>query len=653
MAKDLPLEIIEQIVYFLSNEDKVQSLMVCKRWYAHLYRVLVRSVNIINKRQLKQFLNAVSIHNELTGPYVRELYIKNHVGITLEVFRLLSRLCPNIEIFKFRDWRHYQWPALSNFNNIKQLPSMYDRHKGQYALLETSKTLTHLELTQRVVRDLVVQGFLLPFLSLGTNLTHLSLDGYHVPNSRLGLLEFSFTQLDLLHKVCQHLTSVRFNTITLTANDSELATMTSLMQLEKINTVPQMKTLQLRFVEIDSPVWIPYLAAKYPKLTELELRFALCAFVSYDEVTQRLDASECKEAFMDMANRLFYLKSLSLTCLKASHFPGEDFFCTLAVNEVKLESLCVRYHTDVLSRQGLTMRVMETMVGLQMDTLKKLDIDMWVRASDSIYNYLEPISVCSRLVDLSLASDDFKKFNFNPIPIDIILDECSHLDKLELVRMALVLDDKHTSNRKHPLKRLHIAVSRVSNELFRYFSTRCPNIAHLELSTSFWMPREMEMTIDMPNNNFDHFRISDLNKLNVPRLEGNLGNGTSVNIFAVTQLDKIKKKADRYQQRQCATIPNEENSTDYYHLYEIDDGRLRYPPSSLQKLHKEEVKSLKYIVQHYHEVYHPDHMGSHGYLIDRYVPKKLWRDDVQYGYVRLRCKSIRTLKYNFNVIKWS
>lgn len=650
---EIPFELVEEIVSTLPNNDKIQCLLVSKRWYTSLYRVLVHTVVIERRRQLKQFLQIISQYDDIVGPYVRQFYLKNRVGMTKEEFQMLGRYCPHIEVLKFREWRHYKEPALSQFKNIKQIPKVYNLIKGQTALQETGKTLTHLDLGARIVRDLVLQNWLIPFLCFGTNLTHLGLDGFYNPTTRVGQLEFNFVTWNLLHLLCKHLTSIEIHTMTLTATDPQAENMKKMVEENSVLVQPRLKHLILRNLSLDDPIWLTWLSRIYPNLTVLDMRFDLNAFVNFDETVQKLDRNVCQQIFTDMAHHLNNLHSLSLESIKSSHFPGKLFFDIFTEKKVRLEKLAIRYNTDIfLSRKGFDMGTLESIVDGQLSSIKALDIDMWARSHEYFYEFLEPLSVCSRLVDLTLSSDDFGKFNFNPIPLDMILDQCVHLTGLRLARTALTINDKYTVHSIHPLKKLVITVARVSKQLFRYLGVRCPQITHLEICTSSWMPREMEMRIDMPSHKFEFLRISDLNKLNVPRLEGNLGSGTSVNIFAVTQFDRVYPQMERYRKKQCDYIPSFKDLTCWYHLYEIDDGRLRYPPSALRKLHRAEVSSLQYLVNFYNENHQRDQMGSNGYMVDRYVSKKNWRDDIQYGFIHIKCKSIVHLQYNYNDIKW-
>lgn len=650
---EIPFELVEKIVFSLPNDDKAQCLLVCKRWYASLYRVLVHTVVISHRRQLKQFLHIVSQYDDIAGPYVRQFHIKNRVGLTQEEFQLLGKYCPHIEVFKFQEWRHYKRPALSPFKRIKQIPKVYDLNKGGKALQETGKTLTHLDLGARIVRDLVLQNWLIPFFCYSTNLTHLTLDGFYNPTTRVGQLEFNFVTWKMLHLICSHLTSIEIHTVCLTATESQINALRPTLDKDSLPVSPQMKHLSLRNLSIGDPIWLIWLCKIYPNLTLLDLRFDLNAFVNFDDTIQKLDRDATRGAFETMAHHLDHLHTLNLQSVKSSHFPGEQFFQTLQERGVRLEKLTLLYNTDIfLSRKGFNSDVLDAVVDGQCSSIKALDLDMWINSHVDFYALLGPLSVCNRLVDLRLSSDDFGKFNFNPIPIDMILDHCEHLTRLSLARCALTINDKHSVHYYHPLKKLIIGVGRVSKQLFRYLGARCPDITHMEILTCSWMPREMEMRIDMPSHHFEFLRISDMNKINVPRLEGNLGSGTSPNLFAVTQFKRVQKRIERYTRKQPDYEPCFSELASWYHLYEVTDGRLRYPPSALRRLRLEEVKSLQYLADFHKANYHRDQMGVNGFMVDRYLPKKNWRDDVQFGFIHVSCDSIRRMQYNYNEIKW-
>jgi hypothetical protein len=134
-------------------------------------------------------------------------------------------------------------------------------------------------------------------------------------------------------------------------------------------------------------------------------------------------------------------------------------------------------------------------------------------------------------------------------------------------------------------------------------------------------------------------------------LEGDLGRrGTSVNLFSVRQNASIEKTQLRYGQAKADAIPTAEDLTRWYHLYEIDDGRLRYPPCNIRRLFENEVHSLHHYVEARAQHYSPDLMLTSGYAMDRYVPRSAWRDDIDCGFISIECKSVETLKYNFNYI---
>jgi hypothetical protein len=662
MARQLPIEIIEQIVYFLpNNTDVIQCLLTCKAWHTILYHIFVRSVTIEHRRQLKQFLYLVSSkeddqQEDTIGKYVRELHLKNRVGLTKEHFKLLGQYCPYIEVFKFRDWRHYKLSAFQPFKHLKQIPRIYDRLKGQAALSESRMTLTHLELGMRICRDLVVQGWLLPFLSLGSNLTHLRLDGYFNPTTRMGHLEFNFFQWDALHHLCKHLTHIQMHSVILTATKADANNMAAAIEVNTVDPMPHMKGLNLRSLSVEDPIWLPYLAKKYPNLITVIIRFDMCAFLHYQEPYQVLEPKECCASFLAMTDHLSpYVRSLTLQSLYTSHFPGEEFFDRLTAKGIKFDSLQVNFETNRRSLTGLDMPILDSMLAGQTNTLKRLDVDLWVGAHAYFKEFLKPISACSRLVELHLCNDDLVRFHFSPVPLDTLLDECAHLRKLSLGRTALIIEDKHRMNQYHPLRHFTISVARIDEALFKYLSARCPDITYLDVDTCFWMPRELEMKIHMPHNRFEYVHIGDFNKIHTPRMEGDLGNGMPVNIFGIIQLDKLEKQRKRYQTcKYSLDNVTEQDITSWYHLYEIDDGRVRYPPSALRKLRPEEVVSLKGLISHYQTHYHLEPtMALDMNMIERFVPKKDWRDDVHYGYVAITCKSIHTLKYNFNRIDWT
>ncbi|KAI8643812.1 hypothetical protein BD408DRAFT_431091 [Parasitella parasitica] len=73
---------------------------------------------------------------------------------------------------------------------------------------------------------------------------------------------------------------------------------------------------------------------------------------------------------------------------------------------------------------------LKSIVNGQRCSLKALGVNMWIGSHHNFEEFLRPLSLCSQLIELKLCSDDDVNFNYNPVSIDMILDQCSRLTKL-------------------------------------------------------------------------------------------------------------------------------------------------------------------------------------------------------------------------------
>lgn len=662
----LPIEVVEKIIINLSNNDKIQCLLTCKTWYTHLYRVILHKVTIYSRRELILFLSVLQKHSaEDIGNYVKELYLKPGVGMTCEEFSLVGKYCWLLEVFKFSHWRYYKQNSFSQFQHLQQIPKLQDFRKGNFAMAETGNSLTHLELETSFVQELLNENRLCTFLHMGCNLTHLTLEGifrvnYTRARFNTKLLEFNGSTWHAIHIACPHLVSMVMDNAILTATKKEAEIMAS----NEIEQIPQITDFKLTSLRMEHPVWLSYFARKYPNMKILKLDFMLGVFVSINQFTQNLDAQTCQEEFGRMANHLENVCYLAFRGVRESHFPGTAFFT--ALKSPKLEYVSVRYESGIVHLPGFNLPMLEALVHHREYTLTTLDVGMWIGAHENFRQFLEPLSLCKNLKELSISSEDYASFLYNPIPIDLILDQCTQLVDLSLFRTAIAIEEKHSVKRQHQLERLSLAVSKVSAEIFEYISARCRNLNDMTVDNCCWIPREVEMKINMPFTQFDTLHISGLNLFYVSRLEGNLAGGRSINLFSVTQLDKIEKQKARYDNRRnksrrreskndIVKIPNpEEDLSSWYHSY-LPNSR-RSPSNRLtliRRLYKPEVRVLKRLAQFFKENHHLVRMTSIEEVYDDEVlSKKYWRHDVKHGYVNIVCKSVHKLEYGLNSITW-
>lgn len=651
----IPLEIVEHITTYLSINDRLSCLLTCKAWHAYLYQSIIRNVTIHARRELKSFLSYLDKYKDI-GNDVREIYFKLRVGLTPSEFSFICRQCPLLEVYKFTTWNNYKKDSFCSLSHLKQIPKLYDQEKAYNAIATCGHTLTHLELSELLLRKLIPRRDHLTLLQFTTQLTHLRLDGvFSLDPDEIDArrMEFDYNDWNFIHRHCIHLKHLSMSRVHLVASPLEATYMQSVTHV-----APNMKHLVLGSLYLNNPVWIHYLAFMYPNLIELELDFGIGCFIHLagDEADSRLDTIECHTGFLILAHELKNLKSLRLRGLRQTHFPGTFFFKMLTNRGVQLENICIKYDTSDFTPCGMNIVAYDSLIHGQHRTIKTLELDMWNGIYEEVSRFLiEPLTLCTQLTKLSLWNDDFRNYYYDAIPLDLILKTCSKLEEISFVRIALCIEkNRNTATHKyqHPLMRLSLTSSRISQPIFDYLSLHCTKMNYLSLLSCSWMPREIEMKIDMPNNTFEHIRIADLNRRKTTALEGNLVQGHTVNIFTITQLDKIKRKKERYKKRNISIDDNLLILSNWYHLFEPPPTRRFYIPSVIRRLKQREVMVCYYLTEYFKDNQHLSKARNFQELETRYLGKKYWRSDVASGFIHITCKSLKSVKYNFNMIHY-
>ncbi|CAO3643984.1 unnamed protein product [Mucor hiemalis] len=439
------------------------------------------------------------------------------------------------------------------------------------------------------------------------------------------------------------MTSVSLNSTQMEAKEMEAAT----------DVMPNMKHLILKALFFDNPAWFHYIAFLYPNLIELELDFNVGCFLRLSDTASRIDVRECQTGFMLLAHQLTKLKKIKLRGIQKSHFPGMVFFGIMEERGVQLENVYISYSTNVFAPSGIDARVYNSLIYGQQKSLRSLDIDIWnIKNDESFKSIIEPLSLCTKLTELYLCNDDFTGFYYSCIPIDLILNACPGLAELSLSRISVNVEDRHSKKRPHPLRRLCLSSSKISQSIFEYLSVRCTKVKRLVLFSCSWMPMEIEMKIDMPNNDFEYIQITDMNTSKTTALEGNLVDGHAVNLFRVSRLDAITKRRQRYEKENTNKLctSNTQLFSSWYYLYETPPSGRYFTPSELRKLSTIEVMQCHYLTEYVKGNRHICKPRKFQEFETHYIKKKDWKNDLSAGYIHIICKSLNTVKYNFNSV---
>lgn len=512
-------------------------------------------------------------------------------------------------------------------------------------------TLTHLEISELLLRRLVPVRMHLLLIQHTPYLTDLTLDGpfsLDPDQEDSRRLEFNYIDWNLIHEQCPHLTSIKMTSVSLNATPIETIEMEGVSDV-----VPGMKRLVLKALFFNNPAWFHYIAFLYPNLIELELDFNVGCFLRLSDTSSRIDVRECQTGFMLLAHQLTKLKKIKMRGIQKTHFPGMVFFGIMEERGVELEEVYVSYNTNIFAPSGIDSRVYNSLIYGQQKSLRSLDIDIWNSSHEENFNsIIQPLSLCTRLTELYLSNNDFTGFFYSCIPIDLILDGCPGLIELSLSRISVSVEDKHSKKRSHPLRKFCLSGAKISQPLFDYLSVRCVKMRRLVLFLCSWLPMELEMKIDMPNNEFEYIQITDMNASKTIALEGNLMEGHAVNLFRVSRLDAIAKRKQRYEKNDTNSVcmSNTQLLSSWYHLYETPPSGRYFTPSELRKLSNKEVMQSHYLIEYIKGDRHKCRPRKFQEFDTHYINKKDWKADLPAGYVHIICKSLDAIKYDFNTV---
>ncbi|KAF7723433.1 hypothetical protein EC973_002032 [Apophysomyces ossiformis] len=634
----LPHEIIGHIADYLSSKEKSECAIVCRAWHAEFARALYRTIRLRTRWQFRALLR--TCRESQLGHLVRELNL-NRLGISRDEFEVLPTLCSNLEEFAFHNylWKRigYSNEAIRDYKSLRRV-RLNDPTLTLFFLLHMGRQLTHLDLSQYPVAPHYQGRLLILMLMMARNLTHLTLSGesYYVDDSRM--MQLSTDNLRELHTICpslQYLSITNVNFLPI-ANDDEEAS-------EQHGCHPQwsMRTLKLESFQFQHPRWIKYLARKYPGLITIDWQLRTPTAIHPQPLLDRLQ--ETKEALMYIPRYCQQLTSFRMRNIEEAFWPGHSF-----LDQVHpLETLHLMFLTMLPDRRGMTKEDFEAMVRQHATTLRVLHMPIWYDAP--IPDLFASLGRCQHLVELELASDDYRSFFSLEMDLDLLFSHCQHLRILTLVRGAVILppweddddDDDNDgglrhSHRPYPsLTQLSFTLMRLSPDIFSYLSSRCLHLRDLRLRNCSWVARGPYLSIDMPNHTFDTLKIEQVHRM---RDNGMFHIGYEATIVKVTLLDKIRKTEERK-----GRFIGEEALSRWYHLHVVE--QLSRTPLALGRLQPKELAEL--------EIYRD--MIIPATLPQRSTPhsrRKEWMYDVPYGYVFIRCKSIKQLTMDIVNIRY-
>ncbi|KAG2221273.1 hypothetical protein INT45_012394 [Circinella minor] len=255
---DLPMEIMDLIVDFISFKDVMTCLYVNHEWYTLFERILYKTVDTRDRGMFLFFLKRLTTtldqqqqqqqqqqHSFPLGHYVRELKI-NDGFMTEKQMTELKRACPNITSLTFR-WQDskaheahvYSSIDLSNEkSHTKKNRRYFGIPKKIMAMFPCVTQFTlECEAKWRRTRPLLLDDFIQHYLFATHNLQSLTLNNV--------LRKLCYRSLDLIHEACPNLMRLVIVVSSSSSSSSSSSTSDDDGYLEK----------PIRLRNLDGPEW--------------------------------------------------------------------------------------------------------------------------------------------------------------------------------------------------------------------------------------------------------------------------------------------------------------------------------------------------------------------------------------------------------------
>ncbi|KAG2199541.1 hypothetical protein INT46_001241 [Mucor plumbeus] len=540
-----PLEIFDNVAYYLTTKQKGICQSVCRSWRRLFTPSKYRHIHVRGRRQFSQFYQ--SLEPEFVGHYVRRLSVED-VYMTTQELNSLPMLCPNLIALSFNGksmdssiGEQVEYSSFAQWSHLRRLTELQDLTVTNYLLRSPSSplsSLTHLSIRFNGNEQSTKDNF---FASLhkATDLINLSLDS----------VTLSLSEIETIHQACPHLQKLRLINAHLepigSTVEEKRAVATYLCQPAKF-----MRTFEYQNGGdlYDNYEWLYYFANKYTYLENLEL---WCEY-SVD-TPHRIPPS-----IIELEERYGALARLGMACcsLKSAKFLNITMnywiFEALDSMGTQLESIALGDMTD---------NTIDLLQYLGESKQNVSELTLWGWPSLCIQEIMEEtiamIGQCSEHLSSFIFSMRFSGIKNSPVPIDMLLKYCSKLSylKFDCIQAALlssvdIVQDSLVSNPSFVHSKLsHLALENGSfrNELFEYLSIRCPNLVRLEIGSSALIGEcsQMEVKIDMPHHSFEMISISHLRP---PTRYHHATIAGDIRLFNVSLLGSKKNNNNRWHQ---------------------------------------------------------------------------------------------------------
>ncbi|KAL0137232.1 hypothetical protein V8B55DRAFT_1526584 [Mucor lusitanicus] len=594
-----PLEIFDNVAYYLTTRQKGICQSVCRSWRKLFTPSQYRHIHVRGRRQFSQFYQ--SLEPGFVGHYVKRLSV-NDVYMTAHELNALPMLCPNLIALSFngksmdQSAPQQEHASFAPWSHLRRLTELQDLTVTNYLLKCPSSplsSLTHLSIRFSNDKEAAaaMKSDFLASLHKAADLISLSLDS----------VTLSLPEMETIHQACPHLQKLRLVNAQLepigdTAEEKR-AVATYLCRPAKC-----MRTFEYQNGGdlYDNYEWLYYFANKYLYMENLEL------WCEYSVDTPH----RVPPGAADLEERYGALARLGMVCrcLQSAKF------LNITMNYWFLEALdSVGTRLETIALGDMTDNTIDLLQYLGESRQNVSSLTLWGWPSLCIQETMEEtiamIGQCSERLGSLVFSMRFSGIKNSPVPIDMLLKYCPKLSYLKLdgtqaallssidvARDALVSSPSLFVRPK--LRHLVLENGSFLNQLFEYLSIRCPNLCKLQVGSCALIGEcsQMEVKINMPHHSFDMISIShvrpptryhhntvpgDIRLFDVSVFDATTTTKKKQSVHKLFELTDYEKYADsltfHYEQK-----PQETNRPTKYTLHSNPDDRPAGPFVSIQ-----------------------------------------------------------------------
>ncbi|KAI9366542.1 hypothetical protein BD770DRAFT_405817 [Pilaira anomala] len=508
LVQKLPIEIIQDIAYYLPNRDITTCQIICKKWYKKFISITYYCVRIKGAMQFKKFFDH-TLKNSIypggsdyaVGTQIRKLIVENgHI----EPFILgqLPQLCPYLQVFMFdgivlshearkEPFQHYQQrrnkeeleKIKSNFIHWKYMRRFveYNGIHATHAMLGISSQLTHISVQFSNPNDKTNSK--LSFIKSLINaplLKSLSIERIYL----------SVTELELIHRNAPNLHYLSLLNTVFTPIPPEFL----LQKVELAKHLYDVHFVDGNFSD-DILQWLKYISQKYINVKTLGL--GSCSFIPQDDKsTEVFDKKTYQDQLMQIATRFTRLKILRVS----SFVLGHKFFDLLDRNGKGLKELTLG---NGLSPIQLEKELTHLMHSRQRHTLDSLSLNgglLILAKPTGFLPIMNTIRKCSNLTILHLSMGRYSNRNsvrpenrmedYGILYFDYILELCPKLTTLSVSDAKLITTcDTNYYNKLNRVSYLlqSLTLSNIlfdSSNVFDMIRSQCPSLNQLLLTAT-------------------------------------------------------------------------------------------------------------------------------------------------------------------------